>query len=237
MNITIKKPLSINEAGKRIKYKDSIYPDNEQASSKNRLFLICDGVGSSNNGDVASSIACDSIHTYFHTFIDTEKVFDPTFIEKALQYAEVQFDEYIRKNSSAKGMATTLSLLYFAPNGIYLTHVGYSRIYQFRGGKIIFRTEDNTIQVSQSPAEINITKITDVLPYDEFFMCSDGVTEVLSDDDLCKVFSTRLSPEAKINTIREYCRNNAKGNYSAYLIPIQEINKINFLKQLLLYLI
>jgi len=234
MNITIKKPYLISEAGKRIKNENSIYPDNEYVSANNRLFLICDGGGSS-KGKTASSIASDAIRTYFNTFLDDEKKIDPQFIEKALQYTEIQFDEYIQKNPSAKGMSTTLSLLYFAPHGVYLTYAGNSRIYQFRNGEIIFMTKDNFSKISHLQVEADIITIFDVLPDDEFFMCNNGVTEVWSDDDLCKLFSSNLSSEAKMSAITELCRSNAKDNYSACLIPVQDIKKINFLKQMLLY--
>jgi protein phosphatase len=160
-------------------------------------------------------------------------------------------------------MATTLCLVYFAPDGVYMAHAGDSRIYQFRKGEMIFKTEDHSlvnsmikngkispqdahkhpqrnviyraIQGSHTPVEIDVVKITDVLPDDEFFMCTDGVTEVWSDDDLCKVFYTNNSTEEKINRIKEECREKARDNYSAYLIPIRDVNKINVLKQLFLY--
>jgi len=263
MNITLQKPFSISEIGKRFNNEDSIYPSNELVGINNRLFLVCDGVGGSNKGEVASSIACDSIQTYFRTYLDMDQGFDPQFIEKSIRYTEIQFDEYVKKNPSAKGMATTLCLIYFAKEGVYLTHAGDSRIYQFRNGEMIFKTEDHSlvnsmvktgrispesagnhpqknviyraIQGSHSPVEIDITKITDVLPDDEFLMCTDGVTEVWSDEELCKVFSKKISSEEKINTIKEFCRQNARDNYSAYLIPIQEVNKMNVFKQIFLY--
>jgi len=263
MNITLQKPFSINEIGKRFNNEDSIYPNGEFAGINNRLFLVCDGVGGSNKGEVASSIACDSIQTYFRSFLETDEAFDPQFIEKSVRYTEIRFDEYVLNNPSARGMATTLCLVYFAPEGVYLTHAGDSRIYQFRKGKMIFKTEDHSlvnsmvkngrispkdagkhpqknviyraIQGTHSPVEIDVIKITDVLPGDEFFMCTDGVTEVWSDDDLCKVFDSNLSPEEKVSTIRESCREKARDNYSAYLIPIQEVNKMNVFKQIFLY--
>lgn len=263
MNITIQKPFSLSDIGKRFNNEDSIYPNNEIESINERLFIVCDGVGGSNKGEIASSIACDAIQTYFHAFLDTEKAFDPQFIEKSIRYAEIRFDEYIQKNPSVGGMATTLCLLYIAPESIYLTHAGDSRIYQFRDGKIIFKTEDHSfvnsliksgiispenasmhpqkniilraVQGSHSPVEIDIVKITDVLPNDDFFMCTDGVTEVWSDNDLCKLFSENISSEEKINAIKERCCNNAQDNYSACLIPIQEVNKMSVIKQIFLY--
>jgi len=262
MNITLQKPFSVSEVGKRFNNEDSIYPSDELVNTNNRLFLVCDGVGGSNKGEVASSIACDSIQTYFRSFLDEEKEFDPLFIEKSVRYTEIRFDEYVQSNPSAKGMATTLCLLYFALEGVYLAHAGDSRIYQFRTGEMIFKTEDHSlvnfmiksgkinpkdadkhpqkniiykaIQGSHSPVEVDVIKITDVLPDDEFFMCTDGITEVWSDDDLCNVFSANISTEEKMNRIKERCRDMARDNYSAYLIPILEVHKINLIKQMFL---
>ena len=263
MNITLQKPFSVSEIGKRFNNEDSIYPGDELVNINNRLFLVCDGVGGSNKGEVASSIACDSIQTYFRTFLDPDKEFDLQFIEKSVRYTEIQFDKYIEKNPAARGMATTLCLLYFATEGVYLTHAGDSRIYQFRSGEMIFKTEDHSlvnsmvksgkinpkdadkhpqknviyraIQGTFSPVEIDVLKITDVLPGDEFFMCTDGVTEVWSDDDLRNIFSVKISSEEKINRIKEGCREKARDNYSAYLVPILEVNKMNVFKQIFLY--
>ena len=263
MNITLQKPFSISEIGKRFNNEDSIYPGDELLGINNRLFLVCDGVGGSKKGEIASSIACDSIQTYFRTYLDLESELNQQFIEKSVRYTEIQFDEYIKKNPSAKGMATTLCLIYFAPEGVYVTHAGDSRIYQFRNGQMIFKTEDHSIvnsmvkigrispdeaskhpqrnviyraiQGTKSPVDVDVLKIIDILPDDEFFMCTDGVTEVWSDDDLCEIFSTNLSSEEKINAIKNKCRISARDNYSAYLIPIQEVNKMNVFKQIFLY--
>jgi len=262
MNITLQKPVSISEIGQRFNNEDSIFPSNELLSINDRLFLVCDGVGGSNKGEIASAIACDSIQTYFHTFLESEKEFDPHIIEKAVRYTEIRFDDYVEKNPSARGMATTLCLIFFAPACVYLTHAGDSRIYQFRNGEMIFKTEDHSlvnsmiksgkinpqdaykhpqrnviyraIQGAHSPVDIDVIKITDVLPDDEFFMCTDGVTEVWSDDDLCKVLSGNGSAEEKINRIKEECRGKARDNYSAYLIPIRDVHKMNVMKQIFL---
>jgi len=49
------------------------------------------------------------------------------------------FDNYVVAHPEAKGMATTLTMLYIGTNGITVAHVGDSRIYQIRGNKILFK--------------------------------------------------------------------------------------------------
>ncbi|MDR2622157.1 MAG: protein phosphatase 2C domain-containing protein [Dysgonamonadaceae bacterium] len=261
MYITIKKPFSINEIGKKMNNEDSIDPNSGQGSVADRLFLVCDGVGGLNKGEVASSVACDSIRTYFNTFLDTKEKFDPEFIRKAIRYTEIRFDDYIKENPAAKGMSTTLCLLYLASDSIYLTHAGDSRIYQFRKGEIIFRTEDHSllnsmiktgkispeeaerhpqrnviykaIQGSKVPVDIDITQITDIQPDDRFLMCTDGVTESLEDNELSELFSKNDSPEEILSVIKNHCNDQSQDNYSAYLITINEIEEMSTFKHVM----
>jgi protein phosphatase len=239
MNITLQKPYSMNETGIRTDKEDSVYPSKELFHIHNILFLVCDGTKTGPFwSETACSIACDSIQTFFRTFLDTEKAFEPRFIQKSLQYAGIRFDEHIKQNPTAERATVALCLLYFDLQAVYMTLAGNNRIYQFRNGKMIFKSEDqsfdNYTQGSHSPVDVDIIKITDVLPNDEFFMCTDGVPEVWSDRDLCRVFSINYSPEEKIKTIEKHCRDYAKDNYTAYLIPIREVRKVNVFKQMIL---
>ena len=92
------------------------------------------------------------------------------------------------------------------------------------------------IQGTHASVEVDIIKITDVLPNDEFFMCTDGVTEVWNDSELHELFSKNITSEEKMKKIKEKCSNYSKDNYSAYLIPIQEISKMNVFKQIFLHI-
>jgi protein phosphatase len=261
MYITIKKPFSISEMGKRLNNEDSIYPDGD-CGTANRLFLVCDGVGGSNKGEAASFVACDSIQTYFNTFLpDVETNIDPEFIQKAIRYTEIRFDEYIKENPNAKGMATTLCFLYLDTDKVYLAHAGDSRIYQFRKGNIIFKTEDHSlvnsmikngqinpldaekhpqrnviykaIQGSKTPLDIDITQITDIQAGDCFLMCTDGITETLNDSELCELFSKNDPPEEILSVIKARCNDQSRDNYSAYLIPILETEEMSAFKHVM----
>lgn len=261
MEISIHKPCSISETGKRINNQDFIYPYIENENPNDRLFIVCDGVGGSNKGEAASALACNSIQTYFQTFLELDKEFDAAFIEKAVRYTEIRFDEYIQENESAKGMATTLCLLYIAPEGIFVTHAGDSRIYQFREGRIIFKTEDHSLvnsmlrsgqinvedalnhpqknviyralQGADKPVEVDIAHLTDIQADDSFLLCTDGVLETFNDEQLSQLFSESLSPEERLTRIKEACRVNSRDNYSAHLISILETEKANAFKQVM----
>lgn len=253
MNIYLEKPFSINEIGTRVNNEDSILPKNEEVTVNDKLFLVCDGVGGANKGEVASAIACESIQTYFKTFLDPQVEFTSDFIEKSIRYTEIRFNEYLKKNPNAKGMATTLCLLYIADNGIFVAHAGDSRIYQLRNGNIIYKTEDHSlvnslvkngqlntkdidahpqknvilraIQGSDHPVEIDVAKIEDIQSGDQFFMCTDGISGTISDEVICDVLNTKESAEVKLTHIRELCIDKSRDNFSAYLIPINNVQE------------
>jgi len=261
MNITLERPFAATEKGKRKNNEDYIYPLSELANSGQRLFIVCDGVGGSEKGEVASALACDSFQTFFATFLEDG---DPSkeFINKAVHYTESRFDEYVGQYPEAQGMATTLTLIYFGQSGVTIANIGDSRGYQFRDGNIIFRTKDHSLVNSwielgfmneaeaavhpqknvitraitgtKQTVEADVVLITDVQQNDTFFLCTDGVTNCFSNDDLKKLFSTGKNAEMIKNEIIERCINEAKDNYSFYIIPVSNVQKNGGYKQFLL---
>lgn len=260
MKISVEKPYSINEIGKRLNNEDFTLPLNEEVSTDHKLYLVCDGVGGANKGEAASAIACESIQTYFNTFMDPEKEIDAEFIEKSIRYTEIRFDEYIKNNPSAKGMATTLCLLYISDSGIFLAHAGDSRIYQFRNGNIIFKTEDHSlvnallkngkinpeeaqthpqkniilraIQGTSHPVDTDIVKLDDIQPGDQFFLCTDGIFEVMNDTLISQILSKEDNAQNKMNEIRDLCNGKTRDNFSAYLIPIHDVQQTRTFNQI-----
>ncbi|MDR2471945.1 MAG: protein phosphatase 2C domain-containing protein [Tannerella sp.] len=254
MTITLDRPFAATDKGKRKNNEDCIYPVSELASAGQKIFLVCDGVGGASKGEVASSLACECLNTFFDTFLEHD---NPTeeFVNKAVRYAEARFDEYISQNPAAQGMATTLTMLYNGANGITIAHIGDSRIYHFRKGLIINKTEDHSLVNSwvrlgiikpeeaahhpqrnvitraitgtAMPVEADVKLITDIRPGDRFLMCTDGVTEQFSDNDLCLLFATARNAENIKDTIVERCINEAKDNFSFYILPVQKTHKKN----------
>jgi len=225
------------------------------ANSEHKLFIVCDGVGGAEKGEIASSLACESIYTFFSTFIEGDP--SETFIHKAIQYTETRFDEYVSDHPEAKGMATTLTLVYIGDSGITVAHIGDSRIYQIRNGHPVFRTEDHSLvnslvksgQISPEEAlfhpqrniitraihgtgnsvQADVVHLSDVQPNDYLFMCTDGVIESMTDDMLSRIFAENPTTESIKNTIVEFCSEKSRDNYSFYILPIQNVqNSTNY---------
>ncbi|MDH6533459.1 serine/threonine-protein phosphatase [Parabacteroides sp. 52] len=260
MNITIGKPCAISDIGGRLNNEDSIYPQPETVASNQKLFIVCDGVGGAEKGEIASSLACDSIQTYFSTFLEGEPTRE--FIHKAIQYTEARFDDYIRRNPEAKGMATTLTLLYIGTSGVTLAHVGDSRVYQFRKGEILYQTEDHSlvnsllkigkispeeainhpqknviiraIQGREHATEADVILLRDIQAGDSFFMCTDGVLENLTNETLSFIFSTTKAPDCIKDKLVETCNGRTRDNYSFYIVPIHQVQDNVGLRQIIL---
>ncbi|MDR3126864.1 MAG: protein phosphatase 2C domain-containing protein [Tannerellaceae bacterium] len=242
------KACGISDTGSRLNNEDAIYPQPETVCGRERLFLVCDGVGGTEKGEVASALACEAIQAYFGAFLEGEV--SEEFVEKAIRYTEARFDEYTGCHPEARGMATTLTLLYVGDGYAVSAHVGDSRIYQFREGKMMHRTEDHSlvntwiklgklseedarvhprknvilkaIGGSAHPVEAEIKVLYDVKEGDHFFLCTDGVMEAVKDDYLGELFDGSRTSDVIKDKLAEACSLRSRDNYSFYIVPIND---------------
>lgn len=206
MSITIYPPVCFTETGNRSHNEDSVFPPPGRATLADRLFLVCDGVGGEHRGEVASAEACRCLSEYFAGYPDAPA--SPELVQQALDYTRRAFEEIEKHDPETAGMATTLTLLLLLDNRAVIAHLGDSRIYQLRDGKIIYQTHDHKWvneliasgviteeQAREHPKKNVITRvlsasrpdqadfkiIDDLRVGDYFFLCTDGVLERLYD--------------------------------------------------------
>lgn len=246
MKISLYPPLSIHEIGQRPNQEDSIIQWN------NRLFVLCDGMGGHEKGEVASQTVCQSLVTWFEEHINPDDLFTDDKLREALEYAYQQLDKYADGNP--KQMGTTLTLLYIHKQGVTAAHIGDSRIYHirpevgvlylsrdhslvfdlFQAGEITYEEmanfpQKNMVTRAMTPGEDNrhrpdIIHITDILPDDYFYMCSDGMLERMGNDQLVALLSSQLTDEEKRNKLIELTKVN-QDNHSAWIIHIKDVIK------------
>lgn len=249
-DLRINQPLSINELGGRKNNEDSIFPLKGQATITDTFFLVCDGVGGSEKGEIASRLACDSFVAFFEK--NRISVSSKIMLNAALEFVENKFDERIALEPESLGMGTTLTLLHLHEKGATVAHCGDSRVYQVRNGQIIFQTSDHSfvnemvtngiltkeealnhpkrniitraIQGTNKRTELDVTLIENIEPGDYFFMCTDGVLEQVGDDWLMKYLSNNYSNEVIIEELIKTCTGKTKDNFSAYLVQIASVN-------------
>ncbi len=135
------KAYSIWEFGKRVEnggiphQEDSIFPAHKEATDSDRLFILCDGMGGHDAGEVASGTVCETLSETIRVAVpDPEGEFPEEVFQTALQNS---FNALDAKDSGEqkKKMGTTMTLLKFHSGGYFAAHIGDSRIYQIRPGK------------------------------------------------------------------------------------------------------
>ena len=249
MKIEIYQPQAIWELGQRDNQEDSIFPMFGKATDDDRLFILCDGMGGHEHGEVASQTVCKAMSNAIlslgkPSFTDDDLLY-------ALQAAYRQLDSL--DNSHLKKMGTTLCLLYFHSEGVTAAHIGDSRIYHVRPkeNRILYQSRDHSLvydlyqageisyeEMHTSPQKNIITRaiqpgeenrvrpaivhIADIQPGDYFYICSDGMLELMSNDELCSLLSADGSDEKKRMQLIAATSDN-KDNHSAYLIHIKEV--------------
>ena len=140
MQIQIRLPYAFSHIGQRTTNQDALFPG-ETADPQTQLFLVCDGMGGADKGEVASALLCRGIADYARSM--GEPVFDIVHLQVALDQVYESYHEYLQMNPLVHRMGSTLALVQFHEHGVTVAHVGDSRVYQLRAGKIIFQTKDH----------------------------------------------------------------------------------------------
>lgn len=112
-----------------------------------KVFIVADGVGGNNSGEIASRTAVDSIVQYIrkHPMDDVKNLRSvKQYFNRCLKAANDSVLENSRKFDQNKGMATTVVISYFVEDRVYILNIGDSRAYIFRNGELKQLTEDHT---------------------------------------------------------------------------------------------
>ena len=145
------------QIGKRSNQEDAIFPKIGNASENDRLFIVCDGMGGHESGEVASNSVCQSISSYLKDV--NPDTFSTEDFKKALESAYDNLDALDKDSDNPRKMGTTLTFLYLGNNSVIIAHIGDSRVYQLRRHKkgtvsIVHRTEDHSLVNDLIKAEI-----------------------------------------------------------------------------------
>lgn len=192
------------------------------------VFVVADGMGGHAAGEVASDMAANTVHRTLVGAPDPDETrlvrdhetSDPAdVLRERLRYAMNQASIAIRResevNPDTRGMGTTLVVLVIDGDQAHLAHVGDSRAYLFRGGRLIRLTRDHTVVQQEIDAGRLTPELARLLPHkhiltqsvgfhgpvepdtttrlieegDIFMLCSDGMTDPLDDKALEEIFA------------------------------------------------
>ena len=198
MKFTINTPLAIHELGKRQNQEDAIYPVIGNATADDRLFLVCDGMGGHESGEVASNTVCQAMSKFINENANGD-TFSDTLLKQAIDYAYNALDEANIGHDSVKTMGTTMTLL-----------------------KLITRAMQPG-QERRSKAAVKL--ITDVKAGDFFFLCSDGMLEETEDENLLNIFSAPDTTDEEKREILVKVTEDNRDNHSAYIIHVTGVTE------------
>lgn len=207
------------DPGRRRKENQDSVLTRADPDTRRYLFVVADGVGGLAGGAAASRITVDVVGLGFDRSAGAGGAAE---LDAGLQEANRQIMESRNHEGDGAGASTIVALL-FGPSTFETAHVGDSRAYLQRGRSLMRLTQDHSLiheqvrsgilteeQASLSRQRHVITRSLGMLPRvdveqrpaeslehgDAFVLCSDGLTDVVSDDEISEVLAAGAEAEA-----------------------------------------
>jgi len=190
------------------------------------LVVVADGMGGHNSGEVASRLAVDTILEYARKVLTAGKTAVPEGgspelplrmrqMQYILHIANMMIYEKARAFPKNQGMGTTVVAALADETSLTVAHVGDSRLYRHRGGKLDQLTEDHSLvmeqvrqgvitreQAERSNLQNILTRALGIeedvevdvaehplMPGDVFLLCSDGLTKMVAEKEISDVLA------------------------------------------------
>ena len=222
------------------------------------LYLVADGMGGHASGEVASKMSIDALQEFLTETADDPERTWPYKMDRSRGYEEnrlitgvklanLRIYETSQRDGKKRGMGTTFVCLYAADDGIFIAHVGDSRCYRFRDGKLEALTEDHSLlndyikmkrltqqEIDNFPHKNVIVRalgMKDTVKVDTryevpevgdtFLLCSDGLAGPASDAEIEQVMRDTSASDIKTTTTALIEKANSNGgpdNITAVLV-------------------
>lgn len=214
------------------------------------LFAVCDGLGGEENGERAALIAVENLKNYSNT--DFLQVSEQYIQDTNSKICKMCSDYNCVRTGS------TLAVLYINENKSVAYNIGDSRVYLFRKGKLHQLTIDDTnvahmvkmgilsfeeavdrkdkgvlsqhlgINPGEMRIQTHIHETIEIQNNDMFLLCSDGLTDMISDAEIALILNKKMSVESAVDfLISEAVKKGGKDNITVGIIKhIGKENKI-----------
>lgn len=201
------------------------------------LMCVADGMGGHKDGEVASSIALTYISKRFKSISSVGNKEDAiAWIQSTVSEANVEIFKYVAKHPESTGMGTTVVLAILTPTFLLFGNIGDSSGYVIKNNKLHKVTVDHTLvnllvksgelteeEAKEHPrknvlmkalgavADVDVDIFNVELGVQGIMLCSDGLTNMLTDIQITKVLNSDLTIEEKLNKLI-FKSNNRGGN-------------------------
>lgn len=234
--------------------------NNEDAffsTDREGIFLVSDGMGGHKAGEVASGLTKEIVSKRLLEHISDESIEET--MREAIIEANNKVRETSQKDSEQEGMGCTCVVLTLKEQHFHLAHVGDSRIYLYRKGDLKQLTRDHSFveelfirglikeeekaghpfrnQItryigSSQKLEIDVTS-GPVWNGDTFLLCTDGLTEMVSDVKIKEFLLRELPPKETVEElVNEALKNGGKDNVTVVVVRVTS-KKTSFFKKIL----
>ncbi len=228
-----------------------IQEDSILISNELNLFIVADGMGGHNAGEIASKMAVEIIYEKMKEFLKTDIPLKDAII-KLIKIANAEIYERSIIEKDKNGMGTTVVLLFFYKGKYFIANIGDSRCYLLRNKKFTQLTEDHSYvyeqykqgllkkeEIEKSYYRNLITRavgindnvktdifIGDLEKNDLFLLCSDGLYSEVSEKDLKKIIIKKNSLKNKVETLIEKANlNGGNDNISVILVEVIDVQE------------
>ena len=220
--------------------------ENELLASKGTLAVIADGMGGHSAGEVASRIAVDIVgHSYYQSSKPPQEA-----LVAAVREANNAIHDAAKQNGGLKGMGTTCTALALQDQAAMHAQVGDSRLYLVRGGGAYQLSEDHSLVMQMvkdgvlsleearshperhviiralgRQGQIEIASWDKPFPVkagDRFVLCSDGLYDVVEDDEIAKTVASTTSTEACDQLVKMANDRGGPDNISVCVLVVSE---------------
>lgn len=217
-----------------------------------KVYVVADGVGGSNAGEIASRTAVNEIANYItaHPIAEaTNKYAIVNYLQNCLDEANRKIFQLSHTYEENSGMATTAVIVYAIDNKAYITNIGDSRAYLYRAGRLLQLTEDHTYVntlvkagiLSKEQAQVDerknvITKALGAEPTvepdffqveieedDIFVICTDGLYDEVENGEMIEVLRKEISmSEVCAELINRANKNGGRDNITVICLKVTE---------------
>lgn len=233
--------------------------DSVHLPTQTRLAIVADGMGGHASGEVASALAVDTMVDYYGRTADMQPLTWPYKVDRDLRgdinrmttgvlLANLEVHERASRDPNCKGMGTTVVAIYFLDDTIIVGHVGDSRVYRCRDGKLTQVTEDHSLindyikmkRVTEEEAEnwphknvivralgmkdsVQVDIVTEQPQVgDCYLLCSDGLSDMLTDAQMAHIVTSTPDLDKTVtNLIAGANENGGVDNISVVLARVE----------------
>lgn len=234
-----------SDIGKERRKNEDFYYISEQ-NSKIKLYIVADGMGGYEGGEIASKMATKSIKEYIYKNFEKNKSSREDIVQMiydAIEFANLQVLAEAKKNPELTGMGTTLDVCLIYNSKLYVGHIGDSRVYRIR--KEFLRkitkdhsyvqklVEDGTITKEEAyhhPKKNMLIKalgceekvepdiyVKTFLTNDILLMCTDGLTNMVKENEIYNIIKDNPRNSAN-ELIKRANENGGLDNITAIVI-------------------